>query len=516
MCGLLSLNQRVMRIGLIVSIVLVVRVVSLNITRPNIVLFVLDDLGWSDVGYHGSEYQTPIIDSLAKSGVILDRYYTMPKCSPTRAAMLTGRYSFRTGLQGVKTIQPGSTSALPLDTKLMPELLSDLGYQTAMIGKWHQGYASPLNLPTRRGFESFKGILQGNGDYYDKTTSGLFEVQSSTGFDWWSNETSAREDTGVHNKDLYDLEFQRVLDSRGEKPLFVYFSEQLPHVPLQANPKWMENCQHIDDLDRRTYCGMMAAADESLGMLVQRLKDEGLWDNTILVVKTDNGGMVNAKDAYFTPSAGVNYPLRAGKGTVFEGGIRGVAFVTGGDSVIPPHARGTTNTKLLHAVDWLPTFLRVAGATLDGYPRLDGMDLMDILFNGKDATRSILPININMNVSENTGTQVCIIEGRWKLIVEDLEPGGNTGGYDGWYPPPPSKKIPAPENLTPGRYLFDLHNDPGEHSNLYVLYPDIVKRMNSYIPKFLEDYRAPQYNHCEEGALPKHHNGVWAPFTLSK
>jgi len=301
--------------------------------RPHLVFVLCDDLGHGDIHLHDENLYTPTIDSLMKTGIELTRYYTQPVCSPSRAALLQGRFPFRTGLQHEHTIIPTSTAAMPVNQLTIAEVLKSAGYETHMIGKWHLGYAKWANGPTRRGFSSFKGYLQAYVDYLSHefvTVPGVLPLNVTvSGLDWWEDEAYVKNETGIHTKILYDQRMQSVLrkyaasssaDSSSDSPLFLYYPTQLVHSPFgEIDAKWMKHCPEHLWKYRREYCGMIAALDDSLRLLVEELKNLKMWDNTFLVFSTDNGAMPhvpmlknNLKDA------GLNLPFRAGKGTVFE------------------------------------------------------------------------------------------------------------------------------------------------------------------------------------------------------
>ena len=193
-------------------------------TKPHLVMMAIDDLGWTDVGFHGGNFPTPNIDALAKDGVKLDKYYVQQVCSPTRSALMTARYPFRTGLQHVTTLAPGTEAKIPSDTATIAEVLKSVGYSTHAIGKWHLGYAGWENTPLGRGFDSYAGYLQGGEDYYTHEVRG--------GFDLWRNKTAAWDVQGNHSTPFFMDEAKRVLDSHNPAtPMFMYFAHQEVHAP---------------------------------------------------------------------------------------------------------------------------------------------------------------------------------------------------------------------------------------------------------------------------------------------
>eukprot|EP01090_Pellita_catalonica_P001971 TRINITY_DN11665_c0_g1_i1.p1 TRINITY_DN11665_c0_g1~~TRINITY_DN11665_c0_g1_i1.p1 ORF type:complete len:534 (-),score=84.01 TRINITY_DN11665_c0_g1_i1:340-1773(-) len=474
-------------------------------------------MGWTDVGYRNdSGVNTPILDSLAADGILLDRYYVQPVCSPSRAALMQGRYPFKTGMQHYNTIMPTSFAAMPMEQPTMAELFLSAGYKTVAIGKWHLGYAYWKNTPTGRGFESHEGYFQGEVDYYTKkfmVPHEFLPIIDVIGLDWWRNRTAVWTQEGIYNKILYDKFMNDALDAyapSSQSPLFLYYAHQDVHVPLdRPSEEWFKNCSHIKDTKRNIYCAMLAAVDNSLELLVNKLKAKGMWDDTILIVTTDNGGMPDAPGA-FPASAGVNYPLRAGKGTVFEGGVRAIGFVQGGKNVIPASARGTTiQNELIHMVDWLPTLVNMSG-NVNAPNNIDGEDLWDVLVNGAKVARSSIPLNLNYNVSyPDGGYQASVMTKEWKLIYEKVS--GVVLNYDGWFPPPPGKPIPATPNPS-GTWLFNLKDDPNEHHNVYDQNPAVVAQLHAIMTGYMKDYMHPQPNDFHVEGLPWWFDGSWAPF----
>ena len=214
--------------------------------RPNILFILADDLGWNDVGYHNRNIKTPNIDELGESGAILNQFYVMPACTPTRASLMTGRYTIRYGLQ-ISVIKPQHRHGLPVDERILPQALKEVGYETGIVGKWHLGFSSPENLPTSRGFDHQYGCYTGMIDYVTHTRNQdlnwraqlveMDDIETPTedllGNDW------NRNDRAVYEKgyatDLIRDEAIRIIKERDKsKPLFLYAAFTAPHTPLQA------------------------------------------------------------------------------------------------------------------------------------------------------------------------------------------------------------------------------------------------------------------------------------------
>jgi arylsulfatase A-like enzyme len=518
-------------------------------SRPHIVLMPLDDLGWADVGYHGSDFPTPVIDRLATTeGVRLENYYVQQVCSPTRSALMTGRYPFRIGMQHATTLMPGSTAAIPMETPTLAEQLKSQGYSTHAIGKWHLGNARWSNTPLGRGFDSYLGYLQGACDYYNKTVgvgtlaSKAPEViaNSLTGFDFWKDKEALWEEqattssAGHYTVDRYQRQAQEILDAHDpQQPLFMYFAHQNLHEPLQYPPeqKYKDVCAHVEHtgeqtygLDRHTLCAMMARLDAAIGELETMLKKKGMWNNTVVWVTSDNGGMlppgVGGGNA---GSMSSNYPLRGGKATMFEGGVRVPCFVTGG--LVPPGARNTTVTGLVQHVDVPTTLAALVGVNMSRTS--DGFDVWDVISSGVPSPREEVPVNVDTSLlpklislakdglMDGFHNDNALIQKNWKLIR------GGTELYDGWSTNDPYTIVPPAAEDSFQRvhghrvWLFDLQADPEERRNVAAEKPDIVRRMLDRLHELSQPrhgYVAPQKNTPHARALPSLHNGSWAPF----
>ncbi|HZZ43384.1 MAG TPA: arylsulfatase, partial [Tepidisphaeraceae bacterium] len=321
-----------------------------NPPRPNILLIVADDMGFGDVGWHGSEIKTPNIDALAASGAKLEQFYVQPLCSPTRAALMTGRYPMRYGLQS-GVILPYAQYGLSLNERLLPQALHDAGYETAITGKWHLGLFDPAYLPTHRGFDHQYGFYNGETDYFKHERMG--------GFDWHRDDKVCHDEG--YSTHLIAKEAVRLLESRDKsKPLFLYVPFNAVHRPWQVPDSYKEPYGSLKE-PRRIYAGMTAAMDEGIGQILAALDSQGMRDNTIIFFTSDNGG----------PQPGVvtsNGLLRAGKGSLFEGGVRVAACVSWANHI---PAASTVNAPL-HIIDLYPTFLNLAGANLTQPLPIDG------------------------------------------------------------------------------------------------------------------------------------------------
>ncbi len=430
--------------------------------RPNIVFIMSDDQGWADVGFHGSEIQTPHLDRLAAEGARLEQFYVQALCSPTRAALLTGRYPIRYGLH-IGVVRPHAQYGLPLEERLLPQALRAVGYRTAIVGKWHLGIPSPEYLPTRRGFDRQYGLYNGNFDYFTHLRDG--------GLDWHRDDKALREDGYATN--LIAREAARIVtEHRTGKPFFLYVAFNAVHGPYQVPDRYTKPYAHLKGT-RRTYAGMVAAMDEGIGEIIAALDRKGLRENTLIVFCSDNGG----------PQPGVitdNGPLRGGKSTLYEGGVR-VPAVAVWDGKIKP---GSKVSAPLHMVDWYPTLLKLAGASLEQPLPLDGRDAWAAIAEGAPSPHEEILHNIT-----TTGGAVRV--GDWKLIVN----GQVMDGLEGGQVSEAREQEKAAAIAAPRFELFNLKDDPGEKTNLAGTNPEklreLLTRLESYAHAAAPSKQAP-------------------------
>jgi arylsulfatase A-like enzyme len=409
--------------------------------KPNILFFLADDLGYADVGFTGGkEIKTPNLDSLASAGARLEQFYAQPVCSPTRAALMTGRYPMRQGLQ-VGVVRPWAQYGLPLEERTLPQALREAGYVTALVGKWHLGHFQRAYLPTARGFDHQYGHYNGMIDYFTHVRDG--------GFDWHRNDRASY-DEGYSTHLLAQEAVRFIRDFGGRRPFFLDVSFNAVHAPHQVPEKYKEPYAHLKE-PRRTYAGMVAAMDEAVGQIIAALDEKSLRPNTLIVFSSDNGGPAPGRVTD-------NGPLRAGKGTLYEGGVR-VAALTSWKGRIRP---GAVVRQPLHMVDWYPTLLKKAGAPPAQKLPIDGRDAWPTIAAGKSSPHE----EILLNATPQTGA---IRAGDWKLVlnggynneVSDTERGRERGA--------------AGETVE----LFNLAEDPYEHKNLADEYPAKVKALRA-------------------------------------
>lgn len=404
--------------------------------KPNIIHIVADDLGWKDVGFNGCEdIRTPNLDALAESGAKLTQFYVQPMCTPTRAALMTGRYPFRYGLQTL--VIPGPAD-YGLDTSewLLPQALKEAGYNTAIIGKWHLGHADMKYWPKQRGFDYQYGAMIGELDYYTHSDAGVL--------DWFRDNQPVTEE-GYTTQLLGNDAVKYIEAQNPGEPFYLYLAFNAPHTPYQAPQEYVDRYPEIEDPTRRTYAGMVTCLDDEIGRVIAALDEKGLRDNTLIIFHSDNGGTKNAMfagqmaDLSKTKIPCDNGPYRDGKGSLFEGGCRVAAFANWPGQVEPQTVDG-----MIHAVDIYPTLAKLAAASTTKCKPLDGMDVWDTIAEGKPSPRT----EIIYNVEPFRGA---VRQGDWKLIWRSL--------------------IPSSVDL------YNLAEDPYEENNLAAMHPEKVAEL---------------------------------------
>lgn len=428
-----------------------------NPAKPNIVLILADDLGWADVGFHGPDIKTPNIDKLAAAGAKLDSFYVLPVCTPTRSALMTGRYPIRYGRQ-FNVLRPSSQVGLSLDERLLPQALREAGYETAICGKWHLGDFQTAYLPMQRGFDHQYGFAT-HGErftHFPKSGSGLLRDQKHCPDEGYLTHL-------VANESIRLIEHRDV-----SKPLFLYVAFHAVHNPLQCPPEYSVPYAHLGPT-RSIYAGMTAAMDEDIGRIVASIERQGMADNTLIIFSSDNGGLT-AKGQIAS-----NAPLRGGKGCLYEGGTRVVAFATWNGHI----PAGSVVKEPLHIVDWYPTLLKLAGASLDQNLALDGRDAWPTITQGKPSPHDA----ILLNTAGRTGA---IRMSDWKLVrngkVEDEEDGGTKMSKED------RQKLRKEKLAGPDNYeLFNITSDPSEKTDLAGQQPDKVQELRSRLDGFAKE-----------------------------
>ena len=384
-------------------------------TRPNIVLVICDDLGFNDVGWHGSEIATPVLDGLVAGGVELSRYYGHMICTPSRAALLSGKYAFGVGMQH-SFWSAGQTGGLPLNVATLGDHLTEAGYAMHYVGKWHLGFENMSYHPLHRGFESFYGYLGGGEDYLTHEEGGFLDFHDGM--------RSAFEAKGKYSTVLFA---NRSIDliaaharAAGAKPFGLVLAFQAVHDPLQAPADWIAKYDWIADTKRRTMAAMTGCVDFEIGRVVDALKSNALYANSVIAVVADNGGP--------TYVANSNWPMRGGKWTLWEGGTHLAALIHGGPAVGLP--AGKNFTGLMHHADWVPTLVSAAGGAQQGAPPpglMDGISIWSALVDPNATNvgpRQLVVLNVDPtnqadppNDAGGWSGYAGVVTGEWKLLL---------------------------------------------------------------------------------------------------
>ena len=335
--------------------------------KPNVVIILVDDLGYADVGYHNlsKDVRTPRIDALAASGVqFSNAYVSSPVCSPCRAGLMTGRYQQRFGYeQNPLGPEQEEVFGLPDDELTLAQAMGRAGYATGVIGKWHLGRA-PGMWPLDRGFDEFFGFLGG--------MHGFFNNEQPS--DHFNAIRRGREPVGVDGylTDAFSNEAVNFIERHADEPFFLYLSYNAPHTPMEATPA-DESAFDSPRPKRKTFLGMMAAVDRGVGQVLDTLESKGLRDDTLVVFLSDNGGPT-------TSNTSRNRPFSGAKGSTFEGGVR-VPFLMSWPGRLPA---GEVDDRVVMQLDLFPT--SVAAADAEVPDNLDGKNLLPYLASGNDET----------------------------------------------------------------------------------------------------------------------------------
>lgn len=415
--------------------------------KPNILLILADDMGYGDLSCYGSkQIQTPALDALAAGGIrCTDGYVSNSVCAPSRAGLLTGRSGSRFGFEHNLTsrdyLKP-EFAGIPLGEKLISDRLKELGYRTGLIGKWHLGDQAPALQPNARGFDFFFGMLGGGHDYFptlennqlSMNRSKVTEIRTPYLTDWFAMEA---------------IDFIRGEGKskgvRPEQPWFLYLSFNSPHTPMQAKEEDLEACKHIQPERRRIYAAMQRCMDRHIGEITAELRKRGELENTLIVFLSDNGGSVEASYA-------INAPLRGGKGTFMEGGIRVPTIYHW-----PAKLKPGVYTRPVSSLDCMATFVTAAGGT----PPPAGPQKKRTALGQKFAPISDSVDLLPYFTGEKSGDPHEFLFWRTATRGEAVRMGD-------W-------KLLRPNSAD--AQLYDLKTDVGESKNIIAEHPEIVARM---------------------------------------
>jgi arylsulfatase len=424
---------------------------------PNIIIILVDDMGYADAGCYGGKIKTPNLDRMAKQGIrFTDFHVSQPVCSASRAALLTGCYSNRIGIHGA--LGPSNKNGISDKEVTLAQLVKQRGYATAIYGKWHLGH-HPQFLPTRHGFDDYFGLPYSN--------------------DMWPNHPEAKPGTYPDlpliegekavklNPDQtqlttwYTERAVKFIEKNKDKPFFLYVPHAMPHVPLAVSDKFKGKA------DQGLYGDVIMELDWSVGEILAAVKKNGLDDNTLVMFLSDNGPWLS-----YGNHGGSAGPLREGKGTTFEGGTR-EPFIARWPGKIPA---GAVCKEMAMSIDIFPTMAKLIDAKLPEH-KIDGLDIWPLLSGDPKAKNPHECYYFYYNTSELQAVR----SGRWKLYLphtyRTLD--GGKGGEDGKPVPYKTKKV--------GLELYDLEEDLGETTNVAEKNPEVVKRLEALAEKARED-----------------------------
>lgn len=435
-----------------------------SVRKPNIVFILGDDLGYCDISMYGcKDIPTPNIDSIGKNGIkFTNGYVSAPVCSPSRAALITGRYQQRFGFEFNAGPLPRALNnkdmGLPLTEITLAQALKSAGYATGMVGKWHLGM-NDRYMPTQRGFDEYFGFLFGANLYIDPNKPGVTTRASALAGETFGSVRSAqnpifRNTTPIEEDEYLTDAFAReavaYIDRHKNEPFFLYAPFNAPHTPFQATQKYLDRFPNIKDERRRVYMAMVSALDDAVGAILNKLRDARLAENTLVVFLSDNGC------ATYT-GACTNDPLRYGKLTHLEGGFR-VPFAM----QWPGHLKaGTVSDQLVSSLDLFPTAMALAGASLPKDRPYDGVNLLPYL-TGKTNRQP------HQALVWRNGPNAAVRKGNWKLFK---------GGDQYW--------------------LFDLSKDVSEQRNVASQYRAVVEQLKSELAKWEAQMKQPLWP-CRE------------------
>jgi arylsulfatase A-like enzyme len=448
--------------------------------QPNIIFIMADDLGNADLGYRGSQIATPNIDKLAQGGVRLESFYGQQVCTPARAALMTGRYPMRYGLQTL-VIFPSHTYGLPTDERTLPQALKEAGYKTLMVGKWHLGHADKKFWPQNRGFDHFYGNVMGEVNYFTRERGGIID---------WQRDGKFLKEDGYYTTLIGDEAVKLIDQQDGKQPFFLYFASLAPHAPYQAPEDYLERYKSVLDKQRRAYSGMITALDDQIGRIVAELDKKGLRDNTIILFASDNGGATSglfasgskSKEERDTEEGGIeqgakapasNAPFKGGKGGVYEGGVRVPAFVNW-PAKLKPHVVDAP----LHMVDIMPTLLALTGAKGSADHPFDGKDMWKTIAAGAPTPNEDVLIDVE-------AFRGAIRKGDWKLVKVALLPGKTE--------------------------LFNLADDPSETTNVAEQNPEVVRDLEARLLAYARQQKPSEWIKAQPAFVGEQGKTVFDP-----
>jgi arylsulfatase B len=527
---------------------------------PHIIHILADDFGWADIGYHRTnesnplDVQTPHLDSLVKTGIELDRFYVYKICSPSRSSIQSGRNPIHVNVQNTppeyrnKNDPIGGYQGIPTNMTGIASVLRRAQYKTHIVGKWDVGMATELHHPRARGYQTWLGYWHHSNDYWSHTVeqcSGIGPVKDLWKYNATYDGPARMHENGrscsqenqaplgemcAYEEEVLANEVLNILHSHDPvDPLFLFYSMHLVHMPLQVPTRYEEKFAFIEDSYRRLNHAMANYMDDQIGKIIDALHSTGLWNNSILVFHSDNGGEIMGAGV----CGGNNYPLTGGKFSNWEGGIRANAFVTGG--VIPEHKRGTKEENaFITAWDWYATYAHVAGvdphdklAEKAGLPPIDSINVWPYLMGANASLpRHEIIIGDTSAIAPNQAGRTLvggIIKDGFKLLVGaearlwEISQYVMTGAE---WPNKTSHLVPLVHSKRCTRdvshgCLFDVKNDPSERNNVASSHPEIFKGLLSRMDEAQKTVYSPDRGHRDPQAcidVKTKYTGYWGPF----
>ncbi len=417
--------------------------------RPNFIVFYLDDLGYGDLGCQGSDgIRTPHIDDLANRGVRFQQWYSnAPVCSPSRAALYTGRHPMRAGVPHILGGRRG-THGLPPSERTIATHFRESGYRTGLIGKWHLGI-TPETSPNAHGFEEFYGFKAGCIDYY----SHIFYWAAYSGddpvHDLWENDKEVWEN-GRYFTDLIGDKAIDFIDRHADEEFFLSVPFNAPHYPMHAPREYLDRYPDLPP-DRRIMAAMVSAVDDNVGRIMAALKSRGLADDTVVFFSSDNGPSTETRnwldgtpDKYYGGSAGI---FRGHKASLFDGGIREPGILCWPNGI----PGGAVSDELCATIDIFPTFCEIAGIDMPNDREIDGKSILGVARGTEKSPHE------QMYWEYGHGNQRAVRQGPWKLVLNG--------------------RLDFDNDPVDPVHLARVDEDPGERVNLAAQHPDLVAEL---------------------------------------
>ncbi len=406
---------------------------------PNIVIIVADDLGYGDVGFHGSDIKTPNLDRLAREGAQLEQFYSCPMCSPTRAGLMTGRYPIRFGMMR-SVVPPRREYGLPVEEETIAEMIAKAGYKhRAIVGKWHIGHRKQKWLPQNQGFTYSEGCYNGAIDYFSLERDGIP--------DWHKNDKPMTKNG--YATDLIGQSAIEFIESvPADEPFFLYVPFNAPHSPFQAKTEDIANYPNREG-KKRIYAAMVDCMDQNIGEIISCLEKRAQLDNTFILFFSDNGGVSNVAS---------NGPLKGAKLTPYQGGIRVAAAARWPDGGI---SGGVTINEIMGYIDVFPTVMDIAQYKGKPQNKLDGISVLKSLQGKTMKDRHWFTY---LDQSPAKTEKIAVLNKQWKLVVH--------------------RGAPDSLSIQPNYELFSINEDPNEINNLANHYPQEIESMMKEFEKF--------------------------------